>query len=210
MEDILLDFNRIQVLRSEIASLNGERSRIIGSTTSQLNQINRQLINLDSQLTALKEQLSFRTVRSPIDGSVFNLQASKRSLVNSSDVLLKIVPPNKLQAQIEIPNTDIGFVRIGLPVSVAVDSFPSGEFGYIRGSLISIGSDSLPPDSDSPRVYFPATVSLKQQSVLAGDQELNLQSGMGIIANIKLRSRPAISIITDIFTRQMEGVKRFR
>jgi len=33
---------------------------------------------------------------------------------------------------------------------------------------------------------------------------------MGVTANIKLRSRPAISIVTDIFTKQMEGVKRFR
>ena len=39
---------------------------------------------------------------------------------------------------------------------------------------------------------------------------LNLQSGMGVSANIKLRSRPVISIISDLFTKQLEGVKRFR
>jgi HlyD family secretion protein len=51
---------------------------------------------------------------------------------------------------------------------------------------------------------------LQQQEVLAGDQQLNLQSGMGVSANIKLRSRPAISLLTDMFTRQFEGIKRFR
>ena len=45
---------------------------------------------------------------------------------------------------------------------------------------------------------------------MAGDQQLNLQSGMGVSANIKLRSRPVISIISDLFTKQLEGVKRFR
>ena len=59
-------------------------------------------------------------------------------------------------------------------------------------------------------IGFPATVKLEEQSVLSGDQELNLQSGMGVSANIKLRSRPVITIISDMFTKQLDGVKRFR
>ena len=110
----------------------------------------------------------------------------------------------------EISDSDIGFVKVGLPVSVSVDSFPSGEFGYIKGTLIKLGSDALPPDPQSPQYRFPGTVSLKEQTVLSGDQELNLQSGMGVSANIKLRSRPVISIVSDLFTKQMDGVKRFR
>ena len=33
---------------------------------------------------------------------------------------------------------------------------------------------------------------------------------MGVSANIKLRSRPVITIISDMFTKQLDGVKRFR
>ena len=33
---------------------------------------------------------------------------------------------------------------------------------------------------------------------------------MGISANIKLRSRPVITIISDLFTKQMDGVKRVK
>ena len=206
----LSQLNSLQELTAEIASLKGERSRIIGATTAQLNGINRQQINLRSQLLSVNEQIANRSVSAPIAGTVFDLKVGPYSVVNNSQTLLKIVPANQLQATIEIPNRDIGFVKVGQPVSVAVDSFPSGEFGYVNGTLTSIGSDSLPPDRDSPQVYFPATVSLKQQTVQSGAQNLNLQSGMGVTANIKLRSRPAITILTDIFTRQVEGVKRFR
>jgi len=97
-----------------------------------------------------------------------------------------------------------------LPVSVSVDSFPSGEFGYIKGSLTKLGSDALPPDQRSQTYRFPAIVKLEEQSVLSGDQKLNLQSGMGVSANIRLRSRPVITIISDMFTKQLDGVKRFR
>ena len=97
-----------------------------------------------------------------------------------------------------------------MPVSISVDSFPAGEFGYITGSLTSIGSDALRPSQVNPTFHFPATVTLKEQQVLVGDKQLNLQSGMSVIANIKLRSRPVISIVSDLFTRQLDGVKRFR
>ena len=63
-------------------------------------------------------------------------------------------------------------------VTVAVDSFPAGEFGYIQGTLTSLGSDALPPDNTNRTSRFPATVRLEQQSVEAGNRQLNLQSGV--------------------------------
>ena len=161
-------------------------------------------------MVGLKETISYRTVRAPIDGKVFDAQVSPQTVVNGDQTVLKLVPAARLQAKVEISDADIGFVKVGLPVNVSVDSFPSGEFGYIQGSLTKLGSDALPPDARSPQYRFPATVSLKQQSVVSGDQMLNLQSGMGVSANIKLRSRPVITIVSDLFTKQMDGVKRFR
>ena len=185
-------------------------SRIIGVASSQLNSLNRQALNLRSELDSVIEFISYKTIHAPASGRIFDLKASPSSVVRTSEPLLKIVPTDNLQAQIKISNADIGFVKVGQNVSVAVDSFPAGEFGYIKGQLISLGSDSLPPDRDSPQIYFPATVQLDQQSVFSGNQKLNLQSGMSITANIKLRSRQAITILTDLFTRQMDGIKEFR
>ena len=33
---------------------------------------------------------------------------------------------------------------------------------------------------------------------------------MAVTANIKLRSRPVITLVSDMFTKQLDGVKRFR
>ena len=131
-------------------------------------------------------------------------------MVATDQVVLKLVPEGRLVANVNITNRDIGFVKVGLPVTVGVDSFPAGEFGYIKGSLESIGSDALPPDQANPYYRFPATLTLDQQTVEAGGQKLNLQSGMSVSANIRLRSRPVINLVTDMFTKQFEGVKNFR
>ena len=206
----LEQLNGIQEQTSEVASLQEERQGVLGSVAGQLNQNNRELSGLKAELSQLRETLSYRTVRAPIGGTVFNLKASPAAVVAADQVLLKIVPGNALQAKVEISNSDIGFIHPGLPVTVGVDSFPAGEFGYIQGTLTSLGSDALPPDPENRMARFPAVVELKQQQVESGGRRLNLQSGMSVSANIKLRSRPVITLISDMFTKQLDGVKRFR
>ena len=206
----LTQLDEVQSMRAQVSALREEKTRVTGEAATQLNQVNQQMINLRSELVGLKETLSYRTIRAPISGTIFDAKVGPASVVNTAHVLLQIVPADRLQARIQIPNSDIGFVRPGLPVSVGIDSFSAGEFGYIKGTLMSIGSDALSPSQPGQQSTFPAVVQLKQQEVLAGDQKLNLQSGMGVSANIKLRTRPAISLLTDMFTRQFEGIKRFR
>ena len=206
----LLQLNQVQETRSEVFSLEEEREKAIGQAAGQLNEINRQLLNLRADLAATREALSYRTVRAPIAGKVFDAKLARFAVINADQTVLKLVPANRLQASVEISDADIGFVRLGQPATVSVDSFPSGEFGYIRGTLTKIGSDALPPDARAQQYRFPATISLQQQQVLSGQQQLNLQSGMGVSANIKLRSRPVITLLTDMFVKQLDGVKRFR
>ncbi len=206
----LSQLNRVQETRAEVSTIKEEKLRVIGQAAGQLNQINRQLIGLKADLADTKERLAYRTVKAPITGKVFDSKLASYSVIGTDQTVLKLVPANKLQALVEISDSDIGFLKVGQVASVSVDSFPSGEFGYIKGTLTSIGSDALPPDSKSPFYRFPATISLKQQIVEAGKQKLNLQSGMGVTANIKLRSRPVITLLSDLFIKQLDGVKRFR
>lgn len=202
--------NQIQETQSEIISLEQDRSKTLGAAAGQLNDINRQLLNLRSDLIATREALSYRTILAPISGKVFDVKLARFSVINADQTILKLVPANRLQASVDISDADIGFVRVGQPATIAVDSFPSGEFGYINGTLIKLGSDALAPDAKAQSFRFPATISLKQQEVLSGKQPLNLQSGMGVTANIKLRSRPVITLLSDMLTKQLDGIKRFR
>ena len=128
--------------------------RLLGVARNRLNSINTRILSLKADLASVDESLGYRKILAPISGRIFNLAASTSSVVSNSELLLKIVPPDQLQASIAIPNSDIGFLKLGQPVSVSVDSFPSGEFGYISGTLTSIGSDTLPPDQISQVTYF--------------------------------------------------------
>ena len=111
---------------------------MIGAVAGQLTQIDRQIIQIRAQLVGLKETISYRTVKAPIDGKVFDAKISPQTVVSGDQTVLKLVPADRLQAKVEIGDSDIGFVKVGLPVNVSVDSFPSGEFGYIKGTLIKL------------------------------------------------------------------------
>ena len=150
----LIQVNQVQEMRAEVATLKEESSRVIGAVAGQLNQIDRQIIRIRAELVGLKETISYRTVRAPIDGKVFDAKVSPQMVVNGDQTVLKLVPANRLQANVEISDSDIGFVKVGLPVNVAVDSFPSGEFGYIQGSLTKLGSDALLPISAHLNIVF--------------------------------------------------------
>ena len=61
----------MQEIRAEVATLQEERSRkSIGAVAGQLTLIDRQIIQIRADLVGLKEAISYRTVKAPIDGIV--------------------------------------------------------------------------------------------------------------------------------------------
>jgi hemolysin D len=109
-----------------------------------------------------------------------------------------------------VTNADIGFVRTGMMVDVRVDSFPFSEFGDIKGEVVRIGSDALPPDEEHRFYRFPVRIKLDRQTILTAGQEIQVQSGMSISANIKIRKRTVMTIITDQFTRKIDSFQNVR
>ncbi|MEB3164679.1 MAG: hypothetical protein VKK80_15730, partial [Prochlorothrix sp.] len=92
-------------------------------------------------------------------------------------------------------------------VDVRIDSFPYSEFGDVKGKLISIGSDALPPDEIYQFYRFPAKVELERQAMAIENQEVALQSGMSVSVNIKTRKRPIITFLTDLFVRKIDTLR---
>ena len=66
--------NRVQEVKAEVATLVEERSKVIGQLAAQLNQIDRQMIQIKSELVGLRETISYRTVRAPIDQARSSMQ----------------------------------------------------------------------------------------------------------------------------------------
>ena len=213
---------RLQVLQqqSKVEQVKGqlEKSRI---------ELSRQTIVLLQDLQSLRQQLStiqsdrisqsvsirYQQVRSPVDGIVFDLQArSPGFVVNPREPLLTVVPQRALEASVQIPSSEIGFVKVGQLAEINIDSYPATDFGVINGKIKSIGSDSLPPASDSskPTLLYPAKIALSSQTLNPKNETRNLplQAGMSLNANIKLRHVSYLTLLLGGFESKIKSIQR--
>ncbi|MEO0803351.1 MAG: HlyD family type I secretion periplasmic adaptor subunit [Cyanobacteria bacterium J06642_2] len=194
-------FLRIAENEKDIAAIESQFSKVLIENDKRLEEIAGQL--QQAQLT-----LRYQELTAPISGSIFDVQVSGPGYVaNSSTTLLSIVPNDSLIARVFITNSDIGFVEEGMEVDVRIDSFPYSEFGDVKGKLVSIGSDALPPDEIYPFYRFPAEIEIEQQSIRVKERDILLQSGMSLSANIKVRKRTVASIFTDLFSSKLESLR---
>ena len=200
-DDIL---TRIATNDQRLADIDSQLSKVILENEKQIQ-------DLDSQLSQTRQTLTYQELRAPVAGTVFDLQPTGPGFVaNTSEPILKIVPDDTLIAQVFITNQDIGFVNTETAqpeVDVRIDSFPYSEFGDVKGKLVKVGSDVLPPDEIYPFYRFPAEVSLDRQFIPIEGQEIMLQSGMSVSVNIKTRKRPVITFITDLFVRKLDTLR---
>ncbi|RAM52435.1 MAG: hemolysin D [Hapalosiphonaceae cyanobacterium JJU2] len=207
--------NAIALSQTEVLIKIADNQKRIAEIDSQLTKAivdnEQRIAQIDSQISKTQQNLRYQELKAPVSGTVFDLQAHNPGYVtNSSAPILKIVPNQSLVAKVFITNRDIGFVKEGMKVDVRIDSFPYSEFGDIKGKLIWVGSDALPPDNIYSFYRFPAKVVLEQQYLMIGDRQVNLQSGMSVSTNIKLRKRNVASIFTDLFSKNIESLKFVR
>ena len=190
--------------------LDGLRQQaILGQETQRLRS---EIAGLEADLIETQVTLRYQELRSPVDGVVFDLQPKGPGYsAQRSETVMKIVPFSALEARVEIPSSEIGFVRRGMQADISIDSFPATDFGVLEGTVSQVGSDALPPDpaTQKPNYRFPATIELKSQQLkLKTGQVLPLQPGMSLTANIKLRKVTYLQMLLGGFQDKADSLRR--
>lgn len=197
-------FVKIDNNKKGIADIDSQLSKAIVENEKSMAEI-------DSQLSQTQQTLRYQDLRATVAGTIFDLKATRPGFVASnSEPILKIVPHEGLVAKVFVTNQHIGFIKPGMQVDVRTDTFPFSEYGDIKGELVTIGSDALPPDSTYPFYRFPAKIRLQRQTIDINGRETQLQSGMTVSANIKVRKRTVMSIFTSLFTQKLDALKSVR
>lgn len=204
--------NTVQEVEGRLreTELDGLRQQaILGQDTQRLRS---EIAGLKAELTETRVTLRYQELRSPVDGVVFDLKPKGPGYsAQSTETVMKIVPFNALEARVEIPSGDIGFVRTGMAADVSIDSFPATDFGVLQGTVRQVGSDALPPDpaKNQTDYRYPAKIQLgSQQLKLKSGQKLPLQPGMSLTANIKLRKVSYLQMLLGGFQDKADSLRR--
>ena len=202
--------NKVREVQGELAKTTVDRQRQVAILEQAVQQLKGELADLQSRLTESRVNIRYQDIRSPVDGVVFDLKPTGPGFVaQGSEPVMKIVPYNNLKAKVEIDSSKIGFVRVGKPVDVSIDSFPSSDFGVLQGTVKRIGSDALPPDQLKQTYRYPAEIELQSQQLkLKNGASLPLQVGMSLTANIKLRKVTYLQLLLGEFKDKADSLKR--
>ena len=189
--------------------VDGLRQRAILNQAVQ--QMKSELSDLQAKRTEAQVTLKYQALRTPVNGVVFDLKPrSTGYAAQGTETVMKIVPFDKLQANVEVPSRDIGFVRVGMPADISIDSFPATDFGVLQGTVKSVGSDALAPDQLEQRdeYRYPTTISLSNQQLkLKSGKSLPLQVGMSLTANIKLRKVTYLQLLLGNFQDKADSLR---
>ena len=190
-----------------------DRMRQQAAQNQQIQQLKSELQELQARITEASVIIRYQSLRSPVDGIVFDLKPRGEGYVaQSTETVMKIVPYDTLEARVEIPSSEIGFVKVDMPADLSIDSFPATDFGVLEGKVKSIGSDALPPSQvdNRPEYRYPAMIQLdNQQLKLKNGQELPLQVGMSLTSNIKLRKVSYLQLLLGTFQEKVDSLREF-
>jgi hemolysin D len=91
-----------------------------------------------------KKLYALEWLRSPVDGVVQSVNVTTvGQVVTPAQSLVTIVPDGTpLIIEATVSNNDIGYIKVGQPVQVKVDTFPFEQYGTLPGTLVWISPDA--------------------------------------------------------------------
>jgi len=202
--------NKVQEVEGRLQQAKVERLRQQAILEQGARELQGNLADLRSKLIELNVNIRYQAIRAPEAGLVFELKPKSRGFVaQTSEPVMKIVPFDRLEARVEVPSKDIGFVQVGKAADISIDSFPASDFGVLQGTVRKIGSDALPPDQLKQFYRFPVDIRLNSQQLkLKSGVSLPLQVGMSITANVKLRKVTYLQLLLSDFKDKAKSLQQ--
>jgi len=207
-----LQRQRIALTRDQ-ATLEGELSDLPVKTRAEMAVIERDIAAVEQELAQAEARREI-VVPAPQDGTVTAILAELGGHANVAAPLLSIVPAGtQLEAHLYSPSRAVGFVRAGQHVLLRYQAYPYQKFGHYEGVVASISRSAVSPGDLPPQLagissltassgggaepLYRITVKLERQTVTAYGQQVPLQAGMQLEADVELETRRLYEWVLD-------------
>ncbi|NET30948.1 MAG: HlyD family efflux transporter periplasmic adaptor subunit [Cyanothece sp. SIO1E1] len=201
-------------LQVELTQTQAEASRTQLEAQQQLQQLKVEATQLKGKITdtqnllnAAQAQLEQQFLYAPATGVVLSLNVSNiGEVVQPGQTIAEIAPHGApLVLSANLPNTEAGFVKMGMPVKVKFDAYPYQDFGIISGEVVALSPDAK-ANEQLGQVYQ-VEVALERDYVIEDGEKIPFKAGQTAIASIVIRRRRIVDILLDPIRKlQASGV----
>ena len=204
------------VLRLQ-AQLNSTSSGPSADLRGKIEANRRTIAEQEAHISTARQQLTYGELVAPTTGTVFDLDARRGTVAQAGQNLLRLVPRDALQARVYVPSNVIGFIRPGQLADLSLDTFPAADYGRLPAVVNRVATDALTPEkqkealgTEAAGLHYTAILTLRRQSIQAGSKTIPLQPGMSLTADIQLRQRRMINLVTGFFEDKLHDLERIR
>ena len=157
----------------------------LDSRETRLLELQALLTDAQAELTRVKADLALTELRSPIDGTVLRIHA-RQGERPGNDGVLELGASNRMEALVEVYESDINRVRIGQTVQLTSEN--GGFTGTLRGRVVRISPQvrqrqvlSTDPTGDADARIVEVRVALDPMDI----QRVRDLTGLKVIAKIQ-------------------------
>ena len=192
--------------QGELALLDSQRQ--LKDIQSQIMDARAESVQTQKLIQSLKLQLQQRTLRSPVDGRIFQLALENvGAVLDPGQTIAHIAPKGtKLIFRAKMPSQESGFLKEGMPVKLKFDAYPFQDYGIVAGQLKWISPDSKVQETvQGTTEFFELDIEVDQLSIQTPNKRVALTSGQTGIAEVITRQRRIIDFLIDPFKKLNKG-----
>jgi HlyD family secretion protein len=196
---------------SSIARFNQERTQLLGRKVELQNQV----YSDKQDLQQLETELKNTTIRTPVSGTIQQLNLRSTSqVVRPGDGIAQIAPSEAaLEIKVFVASGEIGKVKTGQTAHLRVGACPYPDYGTLKGAVTAISPDAMSPQGNNssfltgstPRLqgggggsagaYYEVTVEPESRLLSAGGRQCAIAAGMEGAAEIISREETVLTFL---------------
>lgn len=164
-------------------------------------EIEEERVNADKSVRDYES----RFLRSPVTGTVRSLLVhTEGGVVSVTQELLEIVPDRQEYVmELSVQNQDIGYIKIGQPVSISFDTYDYQKYGKLLGEVSYISPDAF--DDEQLGAVYLVRVKLPAGQRKGTYQNVDWHGGIQGTAEIKTGERRIINFFIEPVREHLEG-----
>ena len=194
------------------AERNDDAQHWMAETSQQLTNQGRLLADAREQLSKASLRRQLVQLRAERDAVVLRVApVNVGTVMQAGQEFIELVPLDApLQIEAVVEAKDIGFVRVGDPVSIKFETFPYSLYGMAMGTVRSVSPDSFQQPQQEPAknetraetamgvLYFRARMSIDELQLHDLPEGGRIVPGMPVMADIRIGRR---TVLRDLISR---------
>lgn len=176
-------------------SLDSYKENQLSTWQVDLNTSRNSLSEMYSLLNETVKSKDLYTVKSPINGTIDHFSGIYiGSSVQIGQTIAIISPDSTMYLESYVEPRNIGYIQMGMPVQIQVESFNYNEWGSLTGKVISISSDFL--IDGNGKSYYKVKCSMNKDYLqLKNGRKGFLKKGMSANAHFMITRKSLFDLL---------------